>query len=340
MKVFLTGCTASHASTYSNEKTPSFAGIINMALTELGCEVVWDSPSVTFDKEYLSQFDSVIVGVSSPTNVTSHRIYGALSVIKHASELGNLSLFVDTPDPHKIYAGLREIYLNPQSLVKPFYSKKREYNQALEKENYANIFSGLTKLFTEAWPKTIIPAYPWSKPEVISKYIPTIDNNKLFLVAPDSVLLEIQRYRTKLVDGDYWCSDSQKSKWALRTFENITKPVVNYRQSKWEANEDILERLDNSIGALISVYKDGNPWWLPSLSQALFVGVPVATDWRQTVHLGSEWSILPAAIEELTPEKRLELARRQKELYIETLPSWSKVKENLGNVLLQKTYTN
>jgi len=42
----------------------------------------------------------------------------------------------------------------------------------------------------------------------------------------------------------------------------------------------------------------------------------------------------------MTSEQRLELARRQKELYIETLPSWSNVKENLGNVLLQKTYTN
>lgn len=338
MKVFITGCTAAHASKYSNEKNASFAGTINAALVELGCEVTWDSPSVRLTKDYLSQFDSVLLGLSSPTNVISHRIYGALSVTKHCLELGNLSLFIDTPDPHKIYAGLREIYKNPKSIVKSFYSKKREYSLAVEQNNYENIIAGVTKLYTETWPKTIIPSYPWSNSSVVSKYVPNIDNSKLFLVSPDSYLMEIQQDRTTIVDGNYWCADNLKTKWSQTVVENLTKPVLPYRTSKWEGNKDVLERLSGSLGALVSTYKDGNPWWMPTLSQALFVGVPVATDWRHTTYMGPEWSVLPAAIEEMLPETRLDIAKKQKEYYIQDLPTWADVKDNLGNILLQKTY--
>ena len=340
MKVFVTGCTAPQASKNANEKNPSFAGIINTALIELGCDVTWEDPSVKMDKGYLSQFDSILVGVASPTNVISHRIYGALSVINHASELGTLSLFVDTPEPHKLFAGIREVYHNPKSLVKDFYSKKREYNLALEPDNFANIFSGLSKLYVDAWPTTITPAYPWSHQTNISKYIPNIDNSKLFLISPDAALLEIQQYRSAPVDGDYWCVDSAKTAWSQMTAKSLTFKTENYRSSKWESNSDVLERLYGSAGALISVYKDGNPWWLPSLSQALFVGVPVVTDWRHTAYMGEPWGLLASSVEEMQPMEKLMLASRQKEIYLEQLPPWHSVKESLGNILLQKTYIN
>ena len=338
MKVFITGCTAAHASRHSNEKNASFAGTINAALVELGCEVVWDSPSVRLTKEYLSQFDSVFLGLSSPTNVISHRIYGALSVAKHCLELGNLSIFIDTPDPHKIYAGFREIYKNPESLVKGFYSKKREYNLVLEKNNFENVITGINRLYTETWPKTVIPSYPWTNSSVVSKYIPNIDNSKLFLVSPDSYLLEIQQDRTVPVEGNYWCADNMKTKWSQSISESLINPIVPFRMSKWEGNKDVLERLSGSIGALISTYKDGNSWWMPTLSQALFVGVPVATDWRHTAYMGPEWAVLPSAIEEMLPNERLGIAKKQKEYYIQDLPVWADVKDNLGNILLQKTY--
>lgn len=340
MKVFVTGCTAPHASKNANEKNPSFAGIINTALIELGCDVVWDDPSVKMDKSYLSQFDSILVGVASPTNIISHRVYGALSVINHASELGTLSLFVDTPEPHKLFAGIREVYLNPKSLVKEFYSRKREYNLALETDNFENIYAGLSKLYVNAWPTTIIPSYPWSNQSSISKYIPSIDNSKLFLVAPDSALLELQQYRSEPVNGNYWCSDNIKTSWSQMAVKSLTLDVENYRLSKWETNSSVLGRLHGSVGALISVYKDGNPWWLPSLSQGLYMGVPVVTDWRHTAYMGEEWSLLPSKIEELTPDERVTLSRKQKETYLEQLPSWHSVKESLGNILLQKTYIN
>ena len=186
MKVLLTGCTASHASKNTNEKMPSFAGTINNALIELGFDVTWEDPSVTMTKDYLSQYDAILVGIAKPTGIASHRAYGALSVINHASDLGTLSLFIDTIDPHKLYFSLGDIYRKPESFFGSFHSKKREYKLALEPKNYENIIEGARKLYGGAWPKTIIPSYPWSTEEVVTKYIPNINKTKLFLVNPDA----------------------------------------------------------------------------------------------------------------------------------------------------------
>jgi hypothetical protein len=54
--------------------------------------------------------------------------------------------------------------------------------------------------------------------------------------------------------------------------------------------------------------------------------------------MGPEWSILPAAVEDMSADTRLTVAKKQKEQYIENLPSWADVKDNLGNLLFQKTY--
>jgi hypothetical protein len=90
------------------------------------------------------------------------------------------------------------------------------------------------------------------------------------------------------------------------------------------------------MGVLVSVYKSGNPWWFPTLSQALYIGVPAITDWRLTTYMGPEWSMLPNAIEEMSPIERVEVSKKQKESYIQNIPSWESVKESIGNILLQK----
>ena len=336
MKVLITGCTASHASKNTNEKNPSFAGIINIALTELGFDVTWQDPSVTMNKDYLSQYDSILVGISKPTGIASHRVYGALSVINHASDLGTLSLFMDTIDPHKLYFSLGDIYRKPDSFFGSFHSKKREYKLAQEPKNYENVIEGAKKLYGNAWPKTIIPSYPWSKEEVVTKYIPNVDRTKLFLVSPDAALLEISNPIQNYADGSYWCIDNPKTDWYRKVSVSLSNSQVNYRATKWEGNKDILARLNNSMGALVSVYKSGNPWWFPTLSQALYVGVPAVTDWRLTTSMGPEWSVLPHAIEEMSPIERVELSKKQKESYTQNIPSWESVKENIGNILLQK----
>jgi hypothetical protein len=73
---------APQASSSANLKNLSFAGLINMALTDAGHEVVWASPSVYMTEETLNEFDAVVVGVSPITSMGANRVYGALNVIQ------------------------------------------------------------------------------------------------------------------------------------------------------------------------------------------------------------------------------------------------------------------
>lgn len=52
--------------------------------------------------------------------------------------------------------------------------------------------------------------------------------------------------------------------------------------------------------------------------------------------MSPEWSMLPNVIEEMSPIERVEVSKKQKESYIQNIPSWESVKENIGNILLQK----
>lgn len=162
--------------------------------------------------------------------------------------------------------------------------------------------------------KTIIPSYPWSTEEVVTKYIPNINKTKLFLVNPDAYLLEINNPIHNYADGSYWCIDNPKTDWYRKVSVSLSNPQVNYRATKWEGNKDILTRISSSMGVLVSVYKSGNPWWFSTLSQALYIGVPAVTDWRLTTHMGPEWSMLPNAIEEMSPIERVEVSKKQKKI--------------------------
>jgi hypothetical protein len=113
---------------------------------------------------------------------------------------------------------------------------------------------------------------------------------------------------------------------------------MQYRDGRTETNQDILVKLNNATGALISTYRDGASWWLPSLAQALFVGVPVVTDWRLTVNMGPEWGVLPFAIEEMSREERLVHANAQKESYKNSVPTWDVFKNSVVETLFEKDY--
>jgi ubiquinone/menaquinone biosynthesis C-methylase UbiE len=109
----------------------------------------------------------------------------------------------------------------------------------------------------------------------------------------------------------------------------LTRDVVATRGSRWEKQEDTLERIKKSIGTIVSVYRSNDPWWSPALAQSLSVGVPVVTDWRLSSSLGMEWSYLASAIEEMPAEERFELANRQKASYIGRIMSWEQTSEHL-----------
>jgi len=330
MKVLLTGCTASQSSPRLGTRLPTFQGLLSVTLTNAGHDVVWDNPSMRWGEDYLSTFDSVVVGLSSPTSIASHRLYGALSVIERAKNVTNVRYLIDAPNPHKIWHGIKAIIDNPDNLVKDFYSRRSEFSLASTDKNLARLLSVLNNLYNNQWENTIVPAFPWSESSHITQYIPNLSEDTVKLLCLDSILLTAMSSSSIYMKSEStsWSYDSY-TPWVKSVEKTIINPAHPMARSKWSNNVEILANLNKSIGCLISTHKNNNPWWSVNLSQSLFVNTPVVTDWRHTNYLGSEWSFLAHQVEEMPLSERTKLAFTQKNSYIKAISNFEDATERV-----------
>lgn len=344
MKVLITGCTAQQASPEVHKRNPTFAGLISYALGQSGVDVTWQPPSIRNTKEYLSTFDIVMVGISSPLSVTSNWAYGGFYVAEIAKTIGNLCLFVDSPEPQKIFKGLKAIKNKPENLTKNFFSSRKEYSVAKTAEVNEKIMSFNSYLLDEEWPKTLVPSIPWMSAMHVLKYIPNLTEKNLSLVSVDSFFLDMAIDKTEpIYNPQYWLADSINSNWTARTKNTVVNNVLPMKSNKWEGNANIMNKLQNAYGTLITTYQNNDPWWSLGISQSLFMGIPVVTDWRLSQSLGNDWSVLASYLEETTPEERLVLANNQKILYQKEIPDWEESKEiilaDFKNLKARNTYS-
>jgi hypothetical protein len=66
----------------------------------------------------------------------------------------------------------------------------------------------------------------------------------------------------------------------------------------------------------------------------------VVTEWRNTSFLGDEWAFIPAEIEDMSPVERNSLAKRQKNIYIESMPNANEVLKKLENSIVNAIKTS
>lgn len=326
MKILMTGATAAQVSARKNAHTTTFAGLVHQALVDGGADVTWREPSVTLSKDYLAEFDAVLVGLAPPNSTAAHRIYGALSVIQYASELGTLRLMLDAPEPKKVWAGIRAVHNDPGVLTKDFYAKRREYAEVQNPEVLARLHAAVSTLYKTEWPKTIYPRLPWMSFPSVSTYIPNVHSSRIIGINLDSASYDIQRTSPEDTQG-YWISDAISSPWTVAMQQLVTSHVTAARGSKWESDDSVMLRARGAIGLLMSTYKYGDPWWTPLLPMSLNVGIPIVTDWRLTSFLGGYWTILASTVEDLSPEERGTVASAQRAEYLAAIPTWEQAVE-------------
>jgi hypothetical protein len=331
MKVLITGCTAQQASNKTASRTPTFSALLAKALEDGGAVVEVVEPSTVFTSKQLEEFDSVLVGIAPPTSLSANKIYPAFAIANRARKIGNLSLFIDAPEQYKLQASLKSVSLNVADLSKDFYQRRKSYSHLISDAEFrAEVHEFNEFLFSERWPTTLYPAFPWSNSEDISKSLLNTDSQNLVPVMVDSYILRAPYIQANLSSPrGYWTCDNPKTKWAKAVTATLTNDVVATRGSRWEEQESTLERIKKSLGTIVSIYRNNEPWWSPALAQSLSVGVPVVTDWRLTSSLGVEWSHLASSIEEMSSEERYALALAQKESYLELVPTWEQVSELL-----------
>jgi hypothetical protein len=291
---------------------------------------VWDIPSIRWDEDYFKQYDSVVVGLTAPTSITAYRLYGALSVIDRARKVTNVRYLVDAPEPYKLWNGIRAIANNPEDLVKSFYSQRTDYRLASEPKNLSRLQKVIIDLYENTWNETIFPAFPWTEESHITSHIPNLPRDRAIPLCLDSLVFKNMKTDALHMKGDTtgWSYD-QETPWISKIKKTLSKeacPVVDKKSS-------VLANINRSIGSLISVYKNDEPWWSVNLSQSLYVHTPVITDWRYTSYLGDSWSVLAQSIEDMTANERISLAMAQKKLYLESIDTYEEVIESVSSIV-------
>lgn len=332
MKVLITGCTAQQSSINVTKRTPTFASLFSKMLNDCEVSAEVKDPSIYMSEDEVSQYDAVFVGVAPLTSLSANKMIPAFSIAAKAQKVGNLNLFIDAPDQYKLQSSLKSCYLNITDLQKPFYSRRKNYSDFVSDKNLKEeVYGFINFLYSERWPTTVFPAFPWSKnTRSITKNIPNLTEINLFPVLVDMKLFKAPYINQDFsMEMEYWTCDSPRTDWAKTTVSGLKYPVLQTRESTWQTETDINQRIKKSIGTLVSVYRGGEPWWSPVLAQSLSLGKPVVTDWRHTSYLGSEWSYLASSVEEMSDSQRFDLAGFQKEIYLKTLPTSDDVIENL-----------
>lgn len=334
--ILLTGMTASQASPSANSKSRQFAHSLYSALTSAGHTVNWTDPEITWQSQDLEQkYDAVLIGVAPLTSLAANRTYGALSLISTAFNSAKTCFFIDAPEPAQIIDSLESVARGKSNLFKPFYSYRKHYNEVLNSTHRARIDTAIHLLSSQRWPLTLYPKLPWEqKPLSLNAEqtgLPFGINLDAFAVMKNRPFVSERE--------NVWAIDSYRTKWALSVAKGLVYPTTPMRQSKGSTDSDVNEIMDAALGSIISPQKSGGTWWTNRYPQALNALSPIATEWRESSHIGDAWNYLPAAIEGLSAKERLDLSHTQKEQYLAAVNTTDSALYELESLLgLKRTH--
>lgn len=317
-KIFLTGTSGTYASPSSNDRSLNFAGVLNKALTFSGHGVTWASPSVHTQTEDLKDYDSVMVGISSLTSLNSDRAYGALNLINKLWGSDKLVLFVDTPSPSQIEVSLNAILTNPESITKPFFSFRKDYDSVSSDPSIVkSLISGIEFLKNEEWGTTIYPKLPWRQQSDFR--LSSNAKSKIAGINLDSFLIKDESLSEDV--SSKWVIDNDKTKWSNMVVPTLALPTVPMKVDRSWGNLMVYENIRGAWGALISPDNKDGTWWNYRYIQALNAGTPIVTGWQESRFMGEVWSLLGPYLESVSPERRNLIALAQKESYLSYIPS-------------------
>jgi hypothetical protein len=97
---------------------------------------------------------------------------------------------------------------------------------------------------------------------------------------------------------------------------------------------DVAESMSKAAGVILAPQRNGVTWWSHRFAQALALGIPVVSEWRESRVLDG-WNFLATEIEVMTPGERWTLAERQRISYAEAVKNPYQLEQALklkGNI--------
>ena len=315
-KILVTGMTAQQHSSTVASRSLSFAGSLARGLEELGYSVHFAEPSVEWTSQSFSEYSKVLVGIAPPLSVTSNSTYGALSTVSVLAQDDRLRLFIDAPEPWKIFANLRAVEKDGDKLFKKFYSRRKGYSAMVESSSLREqVLTGAAVLSNDAWSPTAFPRLPWSDDTSVLLGVPENAVPSMTAMNTDSFsLTDSTNFNTSR--SRRWLVENESTRWATNTMASLTAPCVSIKENKLRTDADLYTALAASMGALIGPHGNKTSWWSSTFVHALNAGTPIATDWVLSSRIGSAWNHIAASIEEMSQIDHYELSVTQKTRYL------------------------
>lgn len=317
--ILITGMSAAHTSQNANSRSIAYAGVIQRVLESAGHSVTMVEPDMLWTREYLERYDVVLAGISPITSLSANHAYGALHAIDLMWDSDKLVLFIDAPRPSQITASLRSVVTTRSNLVKPFYSARKGYAAATLPENEGRLHLICEKLLEDYWPKAIYPSLPWRAVGSVMDELPLQGASSLYGINLDAFLISDMPPAVH-ERSSFWVADNATSTWTKKLAPTLANPIIPMKLNKGWTDAQVQQQMSISLGALIEPHRDGT-WWSYRYVQAMNTGTPIATEWRESGHIGYAWEMLASGIESMDPDYRLDLSWNQTGEYLQKIPN-------------------
>tara|TARA_B110000503_G_scaffold99511_2_gene148874 strand:- start:9571 stop:10503 length:933 start_codon:yes stop_codon:yes gene_type:complete len=294
-------------------------------------EVAWMSPSISWKKDDLEQYDLIIFGFVPPTSLSANKLYGALNVLGLMFDSPKLKLVVDSAQIWQYKNSIAAAAKDPSILYGSFYARREGYEAA--KRNTSIVERATAHMLVSQWPTILYPSLPWNSTEKVASLLGFAQADNLIGVNLDSTLLDPEPPR--IGRRDYWAVENPKSSWVDSLDKVTVFPKEPTKVGRKTDDAYALDVVKDSVGLILPPQdRNSTTWWNYRMVQALNTSTPIATYWPDTSGFSSEWSVLPYQIEDMSPARRQVLAITQRNQYIDTLIPASEVKTELMGVLV------
>jgi len=323
-RIAITGMTASQRSASYNQTSLCFSGAIRdaVAISTTSTEATWITPSVNVTPDEMSEYDAVLVGISPISSLASNYAYPALATIDAARQAGNLTLYVDAPEPEKIKHSLYAIHRNSDLLYKDLYAKRPGYKEIAASRSIKDSVEQAIKYLLESDDKTVVyPSMPFSdESAAVADATIALPEHAVGLNFDKMYSQQTDEFSGSSADNrQFWTVDGNSSGWFKKLEKSLTYPWEKMKSRRSETDDHVSSRIQSSIGSIISPQHDGTCWWTHRYMQSLRQMVPVASEWRYTMALGNSWSTLAVSIESMSAQDRMLLAIEQLGAYVSKL---------------------
>ena len=313
MKVLITGMASSHCKRPSNT---SFFTLLADAISGVA-DVVWASPSLSWTKKDLDEYDAILFGFIPPTSLSANKIFGAMHLLSLVFDSPKLSIVVDSAQMWQYKNSVEAVKRDPDILLGSFYSKREGYLTA--RDNKKSIHRAVDYIASDFWPTTLYPSLPWVSDEKVSSILGFLASDQITGLNLDSLLIKTEPAR--IGRSDVWSIENPKNTWVESISKTLSFPLIHTKMGRKTDDSYALDVLRNSVGLLIPPQeRKVGSWWNYRAIQAMNTGTPMSTYWQDTYKFDSSWAILPYQIEDMSPADRQHLAKAQRDSYLSAIP--------------------